>query len=56
MLVISATADEARLDGEIRQLLAIDQRDQLFDLGHDFGADAVAGEEEEFLGHCQVSL
>ena len=52
MLVVGAAADEAGLDREIGELLAVEPGDQLFDLGHDLGADAVAGEEEELLGHC----
>ncbi len=48
--VIGRAADEALLDLEPGEALGLKMRDDLFDLGHDFGADAVAGKKEEMIG------
>src|SRR5690606_18592434 len=50
MRVIRAAADQASIGAEIGELLAIGPGDQLFDLGHDLGADAVAGQKEKLVG------
>ena len=56
VLVVGAAADETGLELEVGKLLAVEPGDELFDLGHDLGADAVAGEEEERLACHSLSF
>ena len=44
--VVAAAADQPFLGREPGDALVVEESDQLFDLGHDFGADAVAGRAE----------
>ena len=46
MGVVGAAADEVLLDVE-GQAVGVEPADDLPDLGHDLGADAVAGEDEK---------
>ena len=41
-----SAAGQTAVGREIGELLAIGPSDQLFDFDHDFGADAVAGQQE----------
>ncbi len=56
MRVIGAAADQAFLGLEAAAELLVHGGDQLLDLGHRLGADAVAGEQEEFLRCHEMSL
>jgi len=52
VLVIGAAADEVFADVEVDAALGAEPADDLFHLGHDFGADAIAGEDEKGgIGH-----
>ena len=53
MRVIGAAADQPAVEGEIGLALAVEPGHHLDHLLHDLGADAVAGEKEEFLGHLK---
>ena len=48
--VVAAAADQAFLGLESGDARLGEEAEQPFDLGHDFGADAVAGEKKEFVG------
>ena len=50
MRIIGAAADQPLLDLEMSEPAAVKKRDDFFDFGHDFGTDAVAGQEKEFEG------
>ncbi len=50
MRVISGAADKSLLDLEIGDALLGIEAEKPFHLGHDFGADAVAGEKQELVG------
>ena len=45
--VVRAAADQAFFDLEFGDALAIEMIDNLLEFGHDLGADAVAGKEQE---------
>ena len=47
VLVVGRAADEVAVDLELRARLGVEPGDDALDLGHHFGADAVAGEEEQ---------
>ena len=47
MRVIAGAADQTLLDPEIGDAFLGVEAEQPFHFGHDFGADAVAGEKEE---------
>ena len=49
MGVIGAAADEILLDFELSAAGLAEPCDHAFDLGHDLGADAVAGKEKQFF-------
>ena len=49
--VVAAAADQRRLGLEPAEPILVHERDQPFDLGHHLGADAVAGKQQELLGH-----
>ena len=49
MGVIAASADQPLLDVEAGDAGLAEKRDQPFDLGHDFGADTVAGKKEKLV-------
>ena len=53
MRVIGAAADEAALEFEACQAGARQRGGDLLDFGHDFGADPVAGQEQELVGGHQ---
>jgi hypothetical protein len=48
--VVGTAADQSVLGLERAHAVGVHPRDQLFDLGHDLGADAVAGEQKELVG------
>ncbi len=48
--IVAGAADEPFLGLERGQPPLIHQGDELLDLGHDLGADAVAGEQQELVG------
>ena len=48
--VIGAAADQPLLGLERADALLVEEGDEALDLGHDFGADAVAGEQKEIVG------
>ena len=48
--VVAAAADQTFFDLEGPQSARIHERDELFHLGHDFRADAIAGEEKKLVG------
>ena len=48
--VVGAAADQPLLVFERAHAMGVHPCDQPFHLGHDFGADAVAGEQEELVG------
>src|SRR4029077_8879515 len=48
--VVAAAADQTVFDLEGPQSARIHERDELFHLGHDFRADAIAGEEKKLVG------
>jgi hypothetical protein len=50
MGVIGAAADEALVGLELGDALGVHPGDDLLHLGHDFRADAVAGEIEDVVG------
>ena len=50
MRIIGAAADEPLLDLETGEAAATKKRHDFFDFGHDFRADAVAGQEKELEG------
>ena len=47
MLVVGAAADQAFLDLEIGDALAVEMIDNLLEFGHNLGADAIARKEQE---------
>ena len=52
MGIVGAAADEVGLGLDARFSPRIDPGDNALDLGHHFGADAVAGKKQEFVnGH-----
>src|SRR5690606_8227253 len=51
--VISRAAGQAALDGKVGDACLVGPGDDLFDLSHDLGADAVARQEEEGV-FCHV--
>ena len=55
MRVVGAAADQPFVGLEAAAELVVHRRDQLFDLGHGLGADAVAGEQEKFF-RCHGEL
>src|SRR5262245_37122579 len=48
--IVAATADQTFFDREVPQSARIHESDELFHLGHDFRADAIAGEKKELMG------
>ena len=56
MRVIGGAADQPFLGLEAAAEILVHGRDQLLDLGHGLGADAVAGQEEEFLDAMECSF
>jgi len=48
--IIRRAADQPLLGLEMRDALRVEPVDQPFHLGHHFGADAVAGEKQQFMG------
>ena len=48
--VVAAAADQPLLGLERAHAVRVHPGDELLHLGHDFGADAVAGEQEELVG------
>ena len=52
MRIVGAAADEAGLGLDLGVPARIHPGDHALDLGHDFGADAVAGEQQKFVCHA----
>ena len=50
MGIVGAAADKVGLGLDARRPARIDPGDHALDLGHHFGADAVAGKKQEFVG------
>ena len=48
--VIGGAADQPLLGLEMRDALRVEPVDQALHLRHHFGADAVAGEKQQFMG------
>ena len=53
--VVAAAADQPLLGLERAHAVGVHPGDQLFHLGHDFGADAVAGEKQELVGRHRLT-
>ena len=53
--VVAAAADQPFLGLERAHAVRVHPGDELFHLGHDFGADAVAGEQQELVGGHDAS-
>ncbi len=56
MRVVANAADESFLGVEAGDALRVEEIDQPLHLGHHFGADAVAGEQQEFMGRHWIRL
>ena len=52
MSIVGAAADEIGLGLDFGGSSRIHPGDHALDLGHHFGADAVAGEQQKFVGHA----
>jgi hypothetical protein len=56
MGIIGATADKAAAGGEFGDAFPVHPGNDGFNLGHDFRADTVTGEEEEIVGGHWISV